>query len=211
MSGTYSALVRLGPGGTFESEFCAGRSWRLLDRIRRRRTVRAENALGETERAQMNQTQAPMDHGFVGSVGAVGQADRGGVERLGLLSLAERLLAAQGESLDELEVRLGRLGAGESRLTVPVRPLGSSDGIDLLFSAFAPGKGLGTDESDTKATENSEADPRFTSSAGILADDARARRRDRSQQGHRVRARRSVDQKGRPGSRAEQGSLFVNR
>src|SRR5262245_41655666 len=66
-------------------------------------------------------------------------------------------------------------------------------------------------EPDAKAAPYSPAHPRLARAQGLFPDHARARGRNRGQQGHGLRARRSPHQEASSGPRAEQGSLFVDR
>ena len=68
-----------------------------------------------------------------------------------------------------------------------------------------------THESDPETTEDSATHPGLPRSSWLFPDDAGTRRRDRREQGDGLRARRGADQKGRAHSRAQQGTLFVNR
>ena len=67
------------------------------------------------------------------------------------------------------------------------------------------------DESDSEATPHSAAHSRLASAQGLFADDAGTGGRDWREQSDRLRARRSAHQKERPGARAQQGTLFVDR
>ncbi|MEY2795748.1 MAG: hypothetical protein RIR10_1464 [Planctomycetota bacterium] len=66
------------------------------------------------------------------------------------------------------------------------------------------------DESHSEATPRPAHDSRFSSNAGLLANDAGDRRSARRQQGYGVRARRSAHREGSADSGQEQGTLFVD-
>src|SRR3954467_325376 len=127
----------------------------------------------------------------------------------------------------------GRLWVAEQALAVQATPLARSRSVIAALArrlagsfspVFAPqalagvvGRGIcmtsqeAAHESHSQATEDPPAHPRLAGASWLFADDAGARRRDRRQQGHRVRARGGPHQEGRPGPRAQQGTLFVHR
>lgn len=118
---------------------------------------------------------------------------------------------------------LARLAApGEHVYARPWRvedmpPLAAKHGAGGQSASWAgPGESaLGqeamSNEPDTEAVAHLAAHPRLARPSWLFADDARARGRDRREQGHGLRARRGAHQKGSVGARAQQGSLFVDR
>jgi hypothetical protein len=139
-----------------------------------------------------------------------------------LADAARAWIGGQQVALDGLGQVLRRLVQATQATSEPVavgiaggamRTIRRPDGGFVLPPSSSPAEIVrkeGRFESDPQAAQDSSADPGLARHSGLFPDDAGTRRRSRHQQGHRVRACRSLDQEGRAQSRAQQGTLFVH-
>lgn len=145
------------------------------------------------------QTKSTRSSGFGKRVGSERQAD--GIEA-GTLGLGSKLaFGRQSGSVCSSTGEVVGLRLGEGTES------GSGDGSGSGIKATERAHDY---ELDTQAIEDSATDSGLARSPGVFADDAGAGRRNRRQQGHGVRARRSTDQEKRARARTQQGTLFVD-
>ena len=184
------ALVCLGPGGEFTESYYAPESGKQLVRI-------LPPIGGKKGRMAEQQDGA-------------GQVVAELARRAGLLLAAERWLKNQGRVLRDTAVIIEDLTRMRPSRTSGswLMPRESTQGVAAFAVVSREEKCY---ESDPQTTQNPSTHSRLASSPRLFPDDAGVGQRNRRQQGHRIRARRSPYQKGRSGARAEQGSLFVDR
>jgi hypothetical protein len=163
----------------------------------------------------------PAIAGFGNLAGLDGETEGLASERKGLAQRTSRTSRSARKVSDSAGVVTNRTGGSNgSSGTNSRRSIGSqaTDGGRFAHGRAVENAGLAAgrevihgNESDSETTSHSAAHSRLASAQGLFADDAGTGGRDWREQSDRLRARRSAHQKERPGARAQQGTLFVDR